>query len=392
MLVDYVRVYKYVAAPPDPPTALTASPGNGMVFLSWSASTNGATSYNVKRSTLSGSAYTTIASVATNNYTDSTALSCASYYYVVSATNSVGESTNSSEAAAALGGYAVAVNSGGGASGQFSADANFSGGTQAAAVTTTIDTSAVSAPAPQAVYQTEHFGNFTYTFTGLTSGLSYKVRLHFAEIYWSSVGQRRFNVFINGTQVLTNFDIIAVAGAANRATIQEVMVTPTGGQIAIQYATVTDNAKSSGIEILLPRPAAPVAGNNGPIYQGMTLSLSASTVPGATYQWTGPNGFTSTNQSPSIPGAATNASGVYALTATVGGCASLPATTSVTVNLPPVLAGQVTSTNIILSWPYGTLQSATNIIGPWADVSNASSPYTDTADQPQRFYRLRLQQ
>ena len=61
MLVDYVRVYKYVAAPPDPPTALKASPGSAKVFLSWNASTNGANGYNVKRSTVSGGSYSTIA-------------------------------------------------------------------------------------------------------------------------------------------------------------------------------------------------------------------------------------------------------------------------------------------------------------------------------------------
>ena len=181
------------------------------------------------------------------------------------------------------------------------------------------------APAPQAVYQTERYGNFTYTFTGLTSGLTYKVRLHFAEFYWTAVGQRRFNVFINGTQVLTNFDIIAAAGAPNKATIQEFMATASSGQIVIQFTTVTDNAKSSGIEILLPPPAAPLAGNNGPLCAGITLNLSASTVPGATYSWTGPNGFTSIESKPVIGGGQPPMrSGTYTVTATVGTCASAP--------------------------------------------------------------------
>jgi Malectin domain len=84
-----------------------------------------------------------------------------------------------------------------------------------------------------------------------------KLRLHFAEVYWTAVGQRRFNVFINGVQVLTNYDIIAAAGTANRANIQEFNVVPSGGQIAVQYVTVTDNAKASGLELLLPPPLAP---------------------------------------------------------------------------------------------------------------------------------------
>ena len=249
----------------------------------------------------------------------------------------------------------------------------------------------MTAPAPQAVYQTERDNNFTYTFTGLTAGLNYKVRLHFAETYWTSVGQRRFNVFINGTQVLTNFDIIAVAGAANKATIQEFMATPSGGQIVIQYVNVTDNAKSSGIEILLPRPAAPLAGNDGPVYAGMTLNLSATTVPGATYHWTGPNGFTSASQYPSIAGAATNASGTYAVTATVGDCTSVPAATLVTVNPLPVLSVQIWGTDLVLAWPDGVLQSSTNALGPWIDVPGASAACTNKTDQPQQFFRLKLQ-
>jgi hypothetical protein len=46
-----------------------------------------------------------------------------------------------------------------------------------------INTSSVADPAPQAVYDTERYGNFTYTVPGLTPGAAYTVRLHFAEIY-----------------------------------------------------------------------------------------------------------------------------------------------------------------------------------------------------------------
>ena len=76
------------------PTGLTATAGNNQVALSWTAS-SGATSYNVKRATVSGGPYTTIASPATNNYTDTTAASGTTYYYVVSTVNDSGESDDS---------------------------------------------------------------------------------------------------------------------------------------------------------------------------------------------------------------------------------------------------------------------------------------------------------
>jgi hypothetical protein len=82
-------------------------------------------------------------------------------------------------------------------------------------------------------------------------------------------------------------------------------------------------------------PGTPVASNDGPVCEGQTLDLFASTVAGATYSWTGPNGFTSTLQNPSIPNATVAASGTYSVTATVSACASPAGTTTATVNPNP---------------------------------------------------------
>ncbi len=78
-------------------------------------------------------------------------------------------------------------------------------------------------------------------------------------------------------------------------------------------------------------PATPVAGSNGPVAVGQTLFLTASSVPGAAYSWTGPNAFTSTQQNPVIPDVALAAGGRYTVTATVGACNSVPASIVVTV-------------------------------------------------------------
>jgi len=79
---------------PAAPTGLSAIPGNAQVSLNWSAS-SGATSYHVKRATVSGGPYTQVGAPNTASYTDSSLTNGTTYYYVVSAVNSAGESTNS---------------------------------------------------------------------------------------------------------------------------------------------------------------------------------------------------------------------------------------------------------------------------------------------------------
>ena len=86
---------------PVTPTGLTAISGSSGITLAWAASAS-ATSYNVKRGTVSGGPYTTIASPDSAGWVDATASNHSTYYYVVTAVNAVGESINSSEAMATL--------------------------------------------------------------------------------------------------------------------------------------------------------------------------------------------------------------------------------------------------------------------------------------------------
>jgi autotransporter-associated beta strand protein len=85
-----------IAGPP-PATGLTAASGNAQATLNWAAAI-GATGYNVKRSTINGGPYTIIATPAANNYTDTTVANGTTYFYVVSATNALGESPDSAQA------------------------------------------------------------------------------------------------------------------------------------------------------------------------------------------------------------------------------------------------------------------------------------------------------
>ncbi len=158
-------------------------------------------------------------------------------------------------------------------------------------------------------------------------------------------------------------------------------VSATAGGTGSAISTVTVN----------PIPAAPTAGSNSPICEGATLNLTASAIANATYNWTGPNGFTSTLQNPSIPAATTAAAGTYEVTATVLNCTSAPATTTVVVNpvpaapvvssTSPVCAGttiQLTADSIAgasYSWtgPGGFTSSLQNPTIPNASNANAGT-------------------
>jgi parallel beta-helix repeat protein len=161
---------------------------------------------------------------------------------------------------------AIALDSGGLGTGEFQADNYIDGGSNAS-YAAAIDTSEVSHPAPEAVYQTERWGNdFTYTVRGLTAGGLYIVRLHFAENLWNSTGERKFNVSINNTMVLLDFDILASAGAPHKAVAPEFAAIANDlGQIVVHYSQGTaDLPMSNGIEVKEVLPVRAVAsGNSG---------------------------------------------------------------------------------------------------------------------------------
>ncbi len=84
---------------PSAPANLTALGTNLLVDVEWSSS-SGAMGYYLKRSTTNGGPYSIIASPAVTNYSDSAVIPGTVYYYVVSATNSAGESPSSIQASA----------------------------------------------------------------------------------------------------------------------------------------------------------------------------------------------------------------------------------------------------------------------------------------------------
>jgi len=90
-------------------------------------------------------------------------------------------------------------------------------------------------------------------------------------------------------------------------------VTVTGGLTACATTSV-DSVKVTIGSI------TPAATNSGPLCVGFALNLNA-TPNGGTYQWSGPNGYTSNIQNPTIPAVALADSGIYMVTVSLpGGC------------------------------------------------------------------------
>ncbi len=86
---------------PPAPTALKATVTGGQVALSWTGNA-AATGYKVKRGSASGGPYTLQSTSTQTAYADTSVSAGSTYYYVVTAYNSAGESGNSNESSATL--------------------------------------------------------------------------------------------------------------------------------------------------------------------------------------------------------------------------------------------------------------------------------------------------
>ncbi|MBE2247186.1 MAG: hypothetical protein IAE67_08000, partial [Candidatus Competibacteraceae bacterium] len=115
-------------------------------------------------------------------------------------------------------------------------------------------------------------------------------------------------------------------------TTYTVTVTSACGGTATASVTVTVSST----------PPTATAGNDGPKCVGQTLLLNSSG--GSSYSWSGPNGFLSSSQNPSISNIQLLNGGVYTVTVTDASGCTATATTSVTVNANPTVSISGTTT------------------------------------------------
>jgi hypothetical protein len=524
---------------PPAPTSLTAAVGPGNVTLNWSAPTNAA-SFKIKRSTTSGSGYSVIASnVYAPPFVDTSYTVGTPYYYVVSAVNNMGESGNSTQAAATpasalpdvvvtaitwspttiypgnnvtftatvknqgsaaapgngtsigigfsvdgvggfwsggyvgplqpgasvnltanggsiywpatAGSHAVTANvddinrfpegnednnlftvpfstsvsnytfnCGGPSVGNFAADAPYTCSLSTNAVTNSIALTAASNAAPQPVYQSERWRSFTTILPSLKSNQLYKVRLHFAEIspFVSAVGDRQFNVALNGVQVLTNFDVMAASGGKFRAVTRQFNATTDGaGKMALQFSKgAAFEPTCSGIELFAYTNTAPTlaAIANQTINAGATLVLTNTAtdkdIPTDTLSFTlsaAPSGAAITPAgvfSWTVPLVTTPQTNSASVRVTDNGVPALSDTKSFTITVvPPPKISSVTMTNGTVNLSWGTFPGKTYRVVYKDDLNitfwtslgadlpatgNSLSAVDSNPTDRQRFYRI----
>ena len=233
-------------------------------------------------------------------------------------------------------------------------DVDYLGGTEAAPIT-----HAIANTTTQPLYQTERYNGFTYTFTGLPIGSSYVVTLKFAEDYWTAAGKRIFNVILNGTTVLSNFDIFANSGGAYIADDKTFSTTVnSSGQIVIQFQNGSaDYAKIDAIQLVpsAPLPTPQISPGSETFTGSVAVSISDSNSSAALY-------YTTDGSTPS-PGVGTTQ--LYKTSFSV----------SATTTVQAIAAATGYANSPVAAATY-TLQSATS--GPSIRVrAGTSTSYTD---------------
>lgn len=121
------------------------------------------------------------------------------------------------------------------------------------------------------------------------------------------------------------------------------------------------------------------AGNNGPVCTGTSLTLSSTTVGGASYSWTGPNSFSSSSQNPSLTYLSAYL-GVYTLNVTQAGCISTAYSLVSESNTPGQWTGAYSNSwHTANNWCNGTLPtSSTDITIPASAVNMPTITATAT--------------
>ncbi|RYF26429.1 MAG: T9SS type A sorting domain-containing protein [Flavobacteriales bacterium] len=110
--------------------------------------------------------------------------------------------------------------------------------------------------------------------------------------------------------------------------------------------------------------------NNGPVCAATSVTLTANNISGATYSWTGPNGFTSTLRTPSFT-YSDAAKGTYTVVVTSGGCSDIASTVVASTGEGRWTGNVDANWSTANNWCNGIVPtSAVNVSIPTANVAN----------------------
>jgi gliding motility-associated-like protein len=145
------------------------------------------------------------------------------------------------------------------------------------------------------------------------------------------------------------------------------------GQYIVTAMTACGAVTDTVDVVVNPFNMTPTATSNSPVCQNGQLDLSTPFVNNATYNWTGPNGFTSVSQTPVITPVTLLGDGTYTVTVTVNNCTSQPGTTDVEVVALPPLPG-VANITYCLGDSTAVPLTATGTNLQWYTVPSGGSP------------------
>ncbi len=102
-----------------------------------------------------------------------------------------------------------------------------------------------------------------------------------------------------------------------------IIINTTSSNAGTYTLTVSNNGCIDDDDVSItidPQPTATANATSTMICEGEDINLTANTVSGSTYSWSGPGGYSSNNQNPTISSTTSSDGGTYTLTVTLGGC------------------------------------------------------------------------
>jgi hypothetical protein len=133
----------------------------------------------------------------------------------------------------------------------WSTDTSFSGGQ----IFTTRD--AISGTNAGPIYQFQRFSYSPFTYTFQVPSGNYNLKLKWAELSIEKTGERLFHVDVNGTRVLTSFDVYGSAGGPRTAVDRVIPVAAANGSITVTFIPVQSSAIINAIELTTSTTTTP---------------------------------------------------------------------------------------------------------------------------------------